>query len=67
MQGWVQELLSLFRIESLDQLGRVLEVREEHGDLLALAFEGGAGGEDLLGETPRGMYEPGMFLARGWR
>ena len=32
---------------------RALEVGEEHGDLLALAFEGALGGEDLLREMLR--------------
>ena len=34
---------------------RALEVGEEHGDLLALAFEGALGGEDLLGKVLGGV------------
>ena len=33
-----------------EQLHRSFEVGEEHGDLLALALEGGARGQDLVGE-----------------
>ena len=34
-----------------EELHRALEVGEEDGDLLALAFEGGPRGEDPLGEV----------------
>ena len=37
-------------VHLLGELHRALHVREQHGDLLALAFEGAARGEDLLGE-----------------
>ena len=36
-----------------EQLHGALEVGEEDGHLLALALEGGLGGEDLLGKVPR--------------
>ena len=39
------------RVELLGQLHRALHVGEEHGDLLALAFEGGLRIEDLVGEV----------------
>src|SRR4029434_10098259 len=45
----------LFGIEALDQLGRALEVGKEHRHLLALAFQGGFGREDFLGEVRRGV------------
>ena len=38
-----------------EQLHRALEIGEEHGDLLALAFEGALRGEDLLGEVLGGV------------
>ena len=42
---------SLFGIPVGEQLHGALEVREEDRDLLALALEGGAGGEDALGQV----------------
>ena len=50
VQGRVEELLGLFRVEVRDQLGGAFEVGKQHRDLLALAFQGAAGGENLLGE-----------------
>jgi hypothetical protein len=43
VDGRIEELLSGFGIKTTDELRRVLEVGKEHGDLLALAFQGGAG------------------------
>jgi hypothetical protein len=40
-------------VGSAGQLHRPLHVGEEHGHLLALAFEGGARGQNLLGEVLR--------------
>ena len=50
----VEELARLFGVAVGEQLHRALEIGEEDGDLLALAFEGGLGREDLLGEVLRG-------------
>ena len=50
VQGRIEELLGGFGIEAADEFGGVFEVGKEHRDLLALAFQGGAGGQDLLGE-----------------
>jgi hypothetical protein len=44
-------LPGLLGIPVRQQLHRALEVGEQHGDLLALAFEGGFGGQDLLSEV----------------
>ena len=41
------------------RLHRSLEVREEDRDLFALAFQGGLGGEDLLGQMPGRVASPG--------
>ena len=57
VQRRVQELAGLFGIEALDQLGRALEVGKEHRDLLALAFQGGAGRENFLGQIGRRVGE----------
>jgi hypothetical protein len=45
----VEEFARLLGIAISEQLHGALEVREQHCDLLALAFESGLGGEDLLG------------------
>ena len=50
MEGRIEELLGGFGIEAPDEFGGVLEVGKEHGHLLALAFQGRAGREDLVGE-----------------
>jgi hypothetical protein len=42
-------------------------VGKEHGDLLALAFESGAGREDLVGEMCRHVGARGTLRRRGWR
>jgi hypothetical protein len=51
----VHDPVPFFRIELLGQFHRAFHVGEEHGHLLALAFEGRARGEDLLGEVSRGV------------
>ena len=43
----VEELAGLFGIALGQQLHRALQVGEQHRDLLALAFQGGAGVEDF--------------------
>jgi hypothetical protein len=42
--------LGLFGVEVTDQLCGALEVGKQHGDLLALPFQGTAGGQDFLRE-----------------
>jgi methylase of polypeptide subunit release factors len=64
MQGGVQHLLGGFGVKVPDQLGRVFDVGEQHRDLLALAFEGAARGEDLLGEIG-GRVGAGSALGGG--
>jgi hypothetical protein len=51
----VEELARLFGVPIGQQLHRALQVSEEHGDLLTLAFDGRFGGEDLLGEMFGGV------------
>jgi len=48
LEGRIKECLGGFRIKVTDQFSRPFEVGKEHGDLLAFAFQGTAGGEDLL-------------------
>ena len=50
LQHRVEELARLLGIAVSQQFHRALQVGKEDGDLLALAFEGGLGGEDLLGQ-----------------
>ena len=66
----VEELPGLLGVAVGEELHRALEVGEEHGHLLALAFEGGLRGEDLLGEVLGGVglgagRAPGGFAAAG--
>ena len=51
LEDRVEELARLLGIAVGQQLHRALEVGEEHGDLLALAFQRGLRGQDLLGEV----------------
>src|SRR5262249_3148732 len=51
----VENLARLLRVTVSEKLHRALEIGEEHSDLLALAFEGTLGSEDLLGEVPWGV------------
>ena len=46
----IEDRVPRFRVELLGQLHRALHVGEQHGDLLALAFEGGLGLQDFVGE-----------------
>jgi hypothetical protein len=52
-QRGIQEPPGVLRIGVLDQRERALDVGEQHGDLLAFAFEGGARAEDPLGQMVR--------------
>src|SRR5262245_17359085 len=54
-QHRIEELACFLGISVGEQLHRPLEVGEEDGDLLALAFEGRPRVEDLLGEMLRGI------------
>jgi hypothetical protein len=51
----VKQLARLLGIAVGEQLHRALEVGEEDGDLLALALQGGLGGQDAFGEVFRGV------------
>ena len=51
----VEQLPGLLGVAVGDQLRRALEVGEQDGDLLALAFQSASRGEDLLGEVLRGV------------
>ena len=54
----IEELARLLGVAIGEELHGALEVGEEDGDLLALAFQGGLRGEDLLGQV-LGVYESG--------
>jgi hypothetical protein len=55
LQHGIEESPGLFRITIGQQFHRALEVGKQHRDLLALAFQGAAGSQDLLGEIRRGV------------
>jgi len=67
----IEELARLLGVAVGEELHGALEVGEEDGDLLALAFEGGLGSEDLLGEMLRGVglccSEAGLRGPGGYR
>ena len=65
LQRGIEEALRGFGVEVTDQLRRALEVGKEHRDLLALAFQGTAGREDLLREI-RGGIRQGCGRRRCW-
>ena len=49
VQRRVQQRARLFRVAPVEQFQRAADVGEQHGHVLALAFQVGPGGEDLLG------------------
>ena len=53
LEDGVEELPRILGVAVVDQLGRALDVGEQDGDLLALAFESRFRREDLLGQVPR--------------
>ena len=55
VDGRIEELLGGFGIEAADEFRRVFEIGKQHGDLLALAFQGGAGRDNFLGEVRGGV------------
>jgi hypothetical protein len=50
LEDGVEELTGFLGVAVGQQLHRALEIGEQHGDLLALAFKGGFGCQDFLGE-----------------
>ena len=73
LEHGVEEVSRLFGIAIGEDLHRALEVGEEHGHLLALAFQGAPRGENLLGEVLGRVRircaesRRGAGLARGMR
>src|SRR6266705_7133588 len=61
----VEDPVPRLGVHLLGELHRALHVGEEDGHLLALALEGGARGEDLLGEMTGGVGARRLPL--GWR
>jgi hypothetical protein len=55
LEDWVEELSGFFGISVGEQFHGPLEIGEKDGDLLALAFESGLRGENLLGEVLGGV------------
>ena len=58
-QDRVEELPGVLGIAVGQEFHGALEIGKQHGDLLALAFQGTAGGEDLLREIGWGVGEGG--------
>jgi hypothetical protein len=57
LQDRVQQLSGLLGVAVGQQFHGPLQVREQHGDLLALAFEGSFGGQDFLSKVARGVAQ----------
>ncbi len=55
LEAAVQDLVDLFRVQFLGEGGIVGHVGEKDGDELALPFQGGAGGEDLVDQVLGGV------------
>ncbi|MBI2161674.1 MAG: hypothetical protein HYU25_15090 [Candidatus Rokubacteria bacterium] len=55
LEHGVENPFSFLGIAVGQELHGALQVREEDGDLLALALQDGSRGQDLLGEVPRGI------------
>ncbi len=64
LQHGIEELPGLLRVAVGQEFHRAFEVGKQHRDLLALAFQGAAGGEDFLGEIRRRVGERDVL---GWR
>jgi hypothetical protein len=56
-KGAVEHLVQHLRINPLCQRRGSLQVGKAHCHMLALAFQGATGGEDLLGQILRGVGE----------
>ena len=61
MQSRVQKLLGGFRIKATDEFQRVFEIRKQHRDLLALAFQDSAGRADFLDQGHGSVCERGTL------
>jgi hypothetical protein len=53
LEETIHDAVPLLRVELGGELRRAPDVGEQHGHLLALAFEGGARGQNLLDEVFR--------------
>ena len=63
LQDGVENRPGVFGVALGQQLHGAFEIRKQHGHLLALAFEGGAGGEDLVGQV---WWRVGERRLRRW-
>src|SRR5262249_45441374 len=55
LEDGIEELTRLLGIAVREQFHRALQIREQDGDLLSLAFQGALRGEDLFGDMSRGV------------
>jgi hypothetical protein len=66
LDGGIEELLGGFGVETMNEFGRVLEIGKQHRDLLALALQGGAGGEDFFGQIGGRVGKRRTVLGACW-
>ena len=65
-QDRVEELTGLLGVAVGQQLHRALEVSEQDGDLLALAFQAQTGLQDFFGQMGGGIRQRRPLRIRGW-
>jgi hypothetical protein len=53
LEAPVHEGMHVLRIEGPGQRAETHDISKQHRDLLALAFQGTAHGQDLVGQVPR--------------
>ena len=63
LQHRIKELAGLLGVAVSEEFHRALQVGKQHRDLLALAFQGTSGRQDLLGQIGWGVGEWGL---QGW-
>src|SRR5262249_45533096 len=67
LEDGIEELARLLGVTVGEQLHRTFQVGKQNRDVLALAFEGGLGGEDALREMFRGVrLRRGKSRCRHW-
>jgi hypothetical protein len=67
VNGGIEEVLGLFRIEVFNELGGVLDIGKQDRDLFAFAFKGAARMAYFVGEVSRRIGNRITFLIYGGR
>jgi hypothetical protein len=67
LQHGIEECAGVLGVAVGQQLQRAFQVGEQHGDVLALAFQGTPRGQDLLDQMARGITNRWLETWRAWR